>query len=46
VAAGFALRVDALNGEAGQELHSFSLRGREAQTDLKRDRRLAAIKKF
>jgi len=24
VAAGFALRIDALHGEAGQELHSFS----------------------
>jgi hypothetical protein len=33
VAAGFALRIDALHGEAGQELHIYSLRGREAQAD-------------
>jgi hypothetical protein len=33
VAAGFALRIDALHGEAGQVLHFFSLRGRKAQVD-------------
>jgi hypothetical protein len=31
MAAGLALRVDALYGEAGQKLHLFSLSGREAQ---------------
>jgi hypothetical protein len=35
VAAGFALRIDALHGETGQELHSFCLRGRKAHIDLK-----------
>ena len=29
VTAGFALRIDALHGETGQELHFFSLRGRK-----------------
>jgi hypothetical protein len=38
VAAGFALRVDTLHGEAGQELHFFSLRGRKVQINLKCDR--------
>jgi hypothetical protein len=33
VAAGFALRIDALHGEAGQKLHFFSLRSRKAQVD-------------
>jgi hypothetical protein len=33
VAAGFALRIDALHGEAGQELHIYSLRGRKVQAD-------------
>jgi len=46
VAAGFALRIDALHCEAGQELHSFSLRGCQAQIKLKRDRCLAPNKKF
>jgi hypothetical protein len=46
VATGFALRVDALHGEAGQELHSFSLRSREAQIHLKRDRRSITTKTF
>jgi hypothetical protein len=31
VTAGFALRIDALHGEAGQKLHLFSLSGRKAQ---------------
>ena len=31
VTAGFALRIDALHREAGQELHLFSLSGRKAQ---------------
>jgi len=46
VAAGFALRIDALHCEAGQELHSFSLRGCQAQIKLKRDRRSITTKKF
>jgi hypothetical protein len=46
VAAGFALRIDALHGEAGQELHSLSLRNRETQINLKRDRRTVTTKKF
>jgi len=33
VTAGFALRIDALHGEAGHELHICSLRGRKAQID-------------
>jgi hypothetical protein len=33
VTAGFALRIDALHGEAGHELHICSLRGRKAQVD-------------
>jgi len=33
VAAGFALRIDALHREAGQILHIFSLRGREVRVD-------------
>lgn len=31
VTAGFALRIDALHGEAGHVLHLFSLSGRKAQ---------------
>ncbi len=31
--AGFAKRIDALHGEAGQVLHLFSLSGRKAQID-------------
>jgi len=31
VAAGFALRINALHGEAGHVLHLFSLSGRKAQ---------------
>jgi hypothetical protein len=46
VAAGFALRIDALHGEAGQELHISSLRKREVQINLKRDRRSITAKKF
>jgi len=34
VTAGFAKRIDALHGEAGQVLHLFSLSGRKAQIDL------------
>jgi len=33
VAAGFAIRIDALHREAGHELHFFSPRGRKAQID-------------
>ncbi len=33
VAAGFALRIDALYREAGQELHIYSLRSRKVQVD-------------
>ena len=33
VTAGFAKRIDALYGEAGQVLHLFSLSGRKAQID-------------
>jgi hypothetical protein len=33
VAAGFALRINALHRKAGQKLHFFSLRGRKAQVD-------------
>jgi len=33
VAAGVALRIDALHREAGQVLHLFSLKGRKAQDD-------------
>jgi len=33
VTAGFAKRIDALHGEAGQVLHLFSLSGRKAQID-------------
>jgi hypothetical protein len=32
-AAGLALRIDTLHREAGQELHFFSLSGRQAQAD-------------
>ena len=32
VAAGIAHRIDALNGEAGQILHFFSLRGHKLRT--------------
>jgi hypothetical protein len=43
---GFALRIDALHGEAGQILHVYSLRGCEAQVNLKRDGRSITTKKF
>ncbi len=33
VTAGFAKRIDALHGEAGQVLHLFSLSSRKAQID-------------
>ncbi len=33
VTTGFAERIDALHGEAGQVLHLFSLRGRKAQIE-------------
>ena len=35
LAASFALRIDALHGETGQELHVVSLRGRKARVNLR-----------
>jgi hypothetical protein len=46
VAAGFALRIDALHREAGQKLHFFSLRSRKAQVDSGATARPLRLKKF
>ncbi len=46
VAAGFALRIDALYRKAGQKLHFFSLRSRKAQVDSGATARRSRLKKF
>jgi hypothetical protein len=46
VAAGFALRIDALHRKAGQKLHFFSLRSRKAQVDSSATGWRSRLKKF